>query len=118
MGKVNKLTPGSNLFWESSRMMLPEHKLEIVQHRESLKKREKPQLDSQAIEDIMYKISESQEYKSEITVTLFDEYEDEQITGYVVRVDERRGKILLQAAAGDEWIEFKRILKVDNYQFR
>ncbi|MFD0710653.1 YolD-like family protein [Paenibacillus sp. GCM10027626] len=111
---MNKLTPGSNMFWESSRMILPEHKQAMNKHRDDLKKRRQPQLDSQEVEDIVYKIGESMECKSEITVTLFDEYEDEQITGYVVRVDERRGKILLQAESGDEWIDFKRIVNIES----
>jgi len=114
MAKPNKLTPGSNLLWEGSRMMLPEHKLEIVNHRDGFKRWEKPELDEQEIEDIVHKIGESLEYKSEITLTLYGEYGNRQETGYVVRVDERRTRVLLQAPDRDEWIEFREIISVES----
>lgn len=44
---MNKLTPGSNMMWESSRMMLPEHKARIRKHQKDLQKKEKPILDDQ-----------------------------------------------------------------------
>jgi len=113
MNKPNKLTPGSNVFWESSRMMLPEHKRELVAHRGELKKHSKPELDEQEIEDIVHKIGESLEYRSEITLTIYDEYSNQQETGYVIRVDERRAMVLLQAADGEQWIKFSLIISVD-----
>jgi len=114
MGNPNKLTPGSNLLWEGSRMMLPEHKLEIVSHRDEFKRWVKPELDEQEIEDIVQKIGESLEYKSEITLTIYGEYGNRQESGYVVRVDERRARVLLQATDGDEWIEFSGILSIES----
>nr|WP_279402053.1 hypothetical protein [Piscibacillus salipiscarius] len=36
----NKLTHGHNLLWESSRMMLPEHKELLQQHQQQLIKKQ------------------------------------------------------------------------------
>lgn len=38
---MNKLTPGSNMMWESSRMMLPEHVQRLRQMRKGKEKKEK-----------------------------------------------------------------------------
>ncbi|WP_158701562.1 YolD-like family protein [Lentibacillus sp. Marseille-P4043] len=53
---MNKLTPGSNMMWESSRMMLPEHKARIRQHQKEMMKKTKPILDDQQKLEIGYKI--------------------------------------------------------------
>ncbi|MBM7715356.1 flagellar basal body L-ring protein FlgH [Bacillus thermophilus] len=45
--RISKLTPGLNLRWESSRMMLPEHKEQIISHNNSKKLISKPILDEQ-----------------------------------------------------------------------
>jgi catalase (peroxidase I) len=53
--RVNKLTPGSNLLWESSRMILPEHKERILSHRDEVRRggrRERPVMDEQEWERI------------------------------------------------------------------
>ncbi len=44
--KQNKLTQGSNMRWESSRMTLPEHVEEILLWRNERDKVQKPQLDA------------------------------------------------------------------------
>lgn len=53
---MNKLTIGSNMMWESSWMMLPEHKERIRQHQRDLLKEEKPTLDDQQKLDIDLKL--------------------------------------------------------------
>ena len=107
---MNKLTPGSNQLWEGSRMILPEHKQRLNDNLKSLNKRKKPELDEQEMEEFARMIGESYERKTEIRLTIFDEYTDREETGYVVRVDRQRGRILLQTDQGDEWIDFRMVM--------
>ncbi|MEK3887735.1 YolD-like family protein [Bacillus sp. FSL K6-3431] len=50
--KINKLTPGYNLRWESSRMVLPEHKEQILSHGIDKEKIKRPILDEYQFEEI------------------------------------------------------------------
>lgn len=54
--KINKLTPNSNLRWESSRMMLPEHVEAINRHNIDKLRIKQPVLDEQEIEEIGRKL--------------------------------------------------------------
>ncbi|WP_010630355.1 YolD-like family protein [Sporolactobacillus vineae] len=49
---ANKLTKGSNMRWESSRMILPEHVQALRQHLHTLQKTDRPQLDEQEMAEI------------------------------------------------------------------
>ncbi|SMF88102.1 YolD-like protein [Paenibacillus uliginis N3/975] len=91
-----------NGLWESSRMMLPEHKEAIIcqQHEECRKGR--PILDAQEIELIESALAESYNDHRRITLQLFDEYEDLQLTGIVVMVHKFRREIKLSIET-DEW---------------
>ncbi|WP_100488735.1 YolD-like family protein [Sporolactobacillus pectinivorans] len=50
--KGNKLTKGSNMRWESSRMMLPEHVQALRKHFRNNEKISRPLLDEQEWEEI------------------------------------------------------------------
>lgn len=71
--KQNMLSPGSNMRWESSRMMLPEHKEALLARKQDQKKVEKPQLDEQQIEDLEMLIQQSHEYKFALSIELYDD---------------------------------------------
>ncbi|WP_100488536.1 YolD-like family protein [Sporolactobacillus pectinivorans] len=49
---MNKLTPGSNMRWESSRMMLPEHVQALRQHDIDRMKIGRPDLDEDELQEI------------------------------------------------------------------
>lgn len=84
--KKTKLTAGSNLLWEGSRMMLPEHKEAIIaQYDQELVKR-KPQLDEQKLEEISIIIQESYQHNIAINLTVYD-YEEDQYSGIVTYID-------------------------------
>ncbi|QQK74849.1 YolD-like family protein [Salicibibacter cibarius] len=56
---MNKLTPGSNLRWESSRMILPEHREQWLKHQQETRKAKKPMLDEQRWLEFEFVISEA-----------------------------------------------------------
>ncbi|MBP1080976.1 MULTISPECIES: YolD-like family protein [Bacillus] len=60
--KVTMLTPGSNIIWESSRMMLPEHREALVARKREILLVEKPELYQQHFEDMENIIHESMEF--------------------------------------------------------
>ncbi|EXX85879.1 YolD-like protein [Paenibacillus darwinianus] len=95
MAKENKLTTGSNLLWEGSRMMLPEHKERHVRHRQGLTRRERAELDESEWERIGRMMADSVQQGISLRIALFDAYEDREVIGVVDRVDRRRGRFLV-----------------------
>jgi hypothetical protein len=82
-----------NGLWESSRMMLPEHKQEIINHREKIHKRKKPLLDEQELEPIFQSISKSLRTGREISIVVFGEIENTVVTGKVTKADSINNRI-------------------------
>ncbi|MDP5275095.1 YolD-like family protein [Chengkuizengella axinellae] len=69
--KENKLTEGSNMMREASRMMLPEHK-ELMNHFQKERHRKtKPELAEEEINIISEQLSQSMMEPTEITIELF-----------------------------------------------
>ncbi|WMT42572.1 YolD-like family protein [Paenibacillus sp. D2_2] len=76
-----------NGMWESSRMMLPEHKEAILRSNRHLQKRTRVQLDEQELERVSRILMESLHEGREIALRLFGEYEDRGLYGTVTRLD-------------------------------
>ena len=110
---VNKLTPGRNMIWEASRMMLPEHKEEIVRHRETLGRKERPELDEQEAEELARRIGEAMETGRPIALTLYGELGSREERGVVAKLDPQRGRVRLRTDEGDVWIAFRDIIGAD-----
>jgi hypothetical protein len=108
--RVNKLTSGYNLLWESSRMMLPEHKERIIGHRESLKRKARPVLDEQEMEELALRIGESLETGRPVTLRLYGDLADREETGVVTKVDPQTGRIRLRTAQGDVWAALQDVI--------
>lgn len=107
----DKLTPGANLLWESSRMMLPEHKERILEHRKNLKRRKRPELDEQKLEEINRALQHSMQYRTEVELVLYGAFENRTLRGKVTWVD--RGQIKMATLSGGfEWVETRDILDV------
>ena len=85
--KVNKLTPGHNLLWESSRMVLPEHVEALIKYRKESLKQIKPDLDDQKLDEISSIIQESYYNRVSVKITVFDEYKEQQFVGVVTQLD-------------------------------
>jgi hypothetical protein len=108
--KVNKLTPGANLLWESSRMMLPEHKEAIARHRRELQRKEKPVLDEQRLIELSHVLSEARQRRLDVRLVLYDPYAEQVLTGRIIKIDPVQRKMRLATAEGEVWISLDDIL--------
>jgi len=110
----SKITPGSNLMWEGSRMMLPEHVEAIKRHQKELSKKIKPEFDEQYIIELQHKIAESLHENRDVTVKIFDEYDDLSIEGIITTIDTQQKRIRIDNRFGEpNWVRFDEILNVN-----
>jgi len=94
-----KLT--GNGMWESSRMMLPEHREQLIEQRQRIEIQPKPILDDQELQEISNAVYSSFVQKSLISLVVYGEYENRTVTGIVQRVDPIRQQIRIDS----EWID-------------
>lgn len=107
--KETKITPGSNLMWEASRIILPEHKEAILEHRRKQRLQPRPQLDEQEIEKNELAIHDSYEQQKPVTITKYTLQGNVTITGIVEKVD----TISRQIKIDGRWIFASDIINVD-----
>jgi len=89
----------SNGLWESSRMMLPEHKEQIHAWRRRRERRSRPELDEQEWERIDAALNWSLRTRKPVRIRLYDPYEERVIIGAVERVD----RLLRRVRVDGEW---------------
>ncbi|MDP5273392.1 YolD-like family protein [Chengkuizengella axinellae] len=108
---MSKKLEGNGL-WESSRMMLPEHKERINLYHEQRKKKSKPQLIEEEIWIISQRLSDSMLDVEEVTIELFNENgHNHFVTGIVNKMDTTSRQIKLQLHDNhNEWIQFDDII--------
>lgn len=102
-----------NGLFESSRMMLPEHKEAYIRHQQNLQKKKRPLLDEQEIDRLSYLIAHSMLTEKKITVTLFDDFEERKISGKIRNIDQQKGTITLYNEMGRNLISFDQIINVE-----
>lgn len=101
-----------NGLFESSRMMLPEHREAYILHQEHLAPRTRPSLDAQAAEEMSRLLSDSMVLGDVITITLFHEYDDIRITGQVLRMNRPARTLKLLTDNGTRDIQMNLITDV------
>lgn len=102
-----------NGLWESSRMMLPEHKETIIRRQLEEGRKDRPTLDPQEMELIEQALAESFHEHRTITARLFDEYDDIELSGIVVLIHTFRREIKLSIDEGEwQWIKIDGIVSV------
>lgn len=94
---VNKLSPGYNLRWESSRMMLPEHVAALQHQKAENKKIPKPLLDEQALNEIGIVIMDSLRYTLDIKITYWLDGYFKEVIGTVSKVDMQLKQIKIES---------------------
>ncbi|KKO54491.1 YolD-like family protein [Paenibacillus sp. DMB20] len=113
MTTTRKKLEGNGL-WESSRMMLPEHKEAINRQQNEEGRKSRPSLDVQEIELIENALAESFHDHRKITIRLFDENEDTELRGIVTTIHTFRREIKLAIAPGDwQWIRVEDIVSTN-----
>ncbi|WP_424765845.1 YolD-like family protein [Paenibacillus sp. sgz302251] len=95
---MRKKLEGNGL-WESSRMMLPEHKVAINEHEAALLLRQRVELDEQEWENVARCVTESLQQRQQITLRLFHPIEELTVIGIVDRIDQQRGRFMVDG----EW---------------
>ncbi|SFQ38776.1 YolD-like family protein [Salibacterium halotolerans] len=70
---ANKLTPGSNMRWESMRMILPEWREQWLRHQQEQKKSKKPVLDEQQWEEFEWILNEAMRKNAELVFTYWED---------------------------------------------
>nr|MDH3177267.1 YolD-like family protein [Bacillus pumilus] len=92
----NKLTPGYNLMWESSRMMLPEHREQLLAQKRQKKKYTPPPLSTDQPEEMNFLITQSITEDQAICVTYAEAGRKEQFWGRVkaIHYETQRIKIV------------------------
>lgn len=101
-----------NGLFESSRMMLPEHREAYILHQEHLAPRTRPSLDAQAAEEMSRLLSDSMVLGDIITITLFHEFDDIRITGQVLRMNRPARTLKLLTDNGTRDIQMNLITDV------
>lgn len=99
-----------NGLWESSRMMLPEHKEAILRSSRSEERKQRTVLDEQELERISRILTASLQGKTQVRLRIFGEWQGREVLGTVTRVDPGGRRACLQTEAGPEWIAFADIL--------
>jgi hypothetical protein len=94
-------------------MMLPEHVERIQEYRRERLRREKPALDEQALEEIARIIAESTQTGEDISVRVFDPFEDIEVTGHVARIDHYQRRFLLVHGGQRTWVSFSDVIGVN-----
>jgi hypothetical protein len=108
---MSKKLQGNGLF-ESSRMMLPEHKEAYIRHQRQLPKQSRPQLDEQETERISRALARAMQSAQPVTLTLFDEFGERRVTGRIAKADPLQRKVGIVQDGGLRWIPAADILDV------
>ena len=108
----NKLTPGYNLMWESSRMMLPEHREQLLEEKRKTKEFQMPILDDNQLEEINRLILQSLEQNQTITITYAELYGPAEFSGWIQKVDTHKEWLKISNEEDTLTLSFKRILQV------
>ena len=98
--------------WESSRMILPEHREAILEQNRTLKKRLKPEMDEQVQEEIIRAIGVSMWLSLPMTFVLFDEIADYELTGIAIKTDTLNRMVKVSGTEDESWIKFSDIVGV------
>lgn len=97
--------------WESSRMMLPEHKSRIHKDERETLHRGKSVLDGQKLEEIECTLALSLRSHVRVTVVLADSFANKQLNGFVTSIHTHSREIKLQWAEEWKWIQVDDIVE-------
>lgn len=102
---------GNGLF-ESSRMILPEHKEAYIQYMTHKDEHSKPIIDEQEWQQIGQVLQESFHDHKRVTLKLYDPVEDKEMSGFVTVINTYRKEIKLRYDDEWDWIKLDDILSV------
>ncbi|RPK29886.1 YolD-like family protein [Paenibacillus xylanexedens] len=109
---MGKKLDGNGIF-ESSRMILPEHREAMLRQQREQQRRGKPVLDEQAIEEIVRALAESHHEKTKVDLVVFSPFDDEYYSGVVIGINQSRGKVNLLLDDGEKEIQIAEIISAN-----
>lgn len=109
---MSKKLTGNGL-WESSRMMLPEHKEQLLAYRHDMKRKSKPLLDEQRVEELSQLVSEAVRNNREVIITVFNQYKDTVIIGRIQKIDLLLKRVKVLNTNDYTWIELRDLLNIE-----
>lgn len=118
--QYGKLTAGHNVLWESSRMMLPEHREAFVAQRNRWGDARRPDPDEQATAIWLECLELSWRNHVRIRVTTWGFHHEEVRTGYVRAVDFERQRVQMEledaASTGEHrvWLRWEDVTGLEH----
>lgn len=103
---------GNGLF-ESSRMILPEHREAWLAQCEQQRRRGKPELDDQEVQRISEVLVDSYNRSSTVDLILYNPFFEEPISGVVVGLNSARCEIKLMLEDEFRWVSLAEIVSVN-----
>jgi hypothetical protein len=103
-----------NGLWESSRMMLPQHREAFLLKQKTIAQQSKPQLHEDEYELIVRHIKESFYTQKLIIVEHWHEQSCDYITGSVSQIDEQHQRIRVENIDTKTWLSLSEITSVHN----
>ncbi|WP_042227675.1 YolD-like family protein [Paenibacillus popilliae] len=91
----------NNGLWESSRMMLQQHKEALLRHQGEQRRCERPNLDDQVIEEVSRRLQWAMENREPVTLQLYDPFERCEVSAIVVDIDMIGQRVRLQEGEMD-----------------
>ena len=109
--KHSKLTPGHNLFWESSRMMLPEHREQFLEHRRGLGKACQPILDEQQRATLDQALMTAHHHHLTVCLQFFDPFCTETVRGRIHSLDAYKKRLKIEGES--DWRAIDTLIEVE-----
>lgn len=102
-----------NGLWESSRMILPEHKEAILRQLDRLDVRERPEIDEQELELMGSRLMQAMHDEEEVSLLIYDEYQDKELQARVVQFDPNKQRIRVEYDGIKQWVSIMDILRIE-----
>ncbi|WP_036673884.1 YolD-like family protein [Paenibacillus sp. FSL R5-192] len=102
-----------NGLYETSRMIMPEHREAWLAQCEQQKRRGKPELDDQEMQRISEVLVDSYNRSSTVDLILFNPFFEEPISGVVVGLNSARCEIKMMLEDEFRWVSLAEIVSVN-----
>ncbi|MGG1639828.1 YolD-like family protein [Paenibacillus sp. NRS-1782] len=107
---MSKKLEGNGL-WESSRIIIPEHKEAYLKLMKDRQRRGKPELDEQEVQLIEQALIDSYNSRTAVTVSVFSPFDDIVMTGVVTSINTARREVKLSRGEDDfDWIKLEDVI--------
>jgi hypothetical protein len=102
----------NNGLWESSRMIIPQHKEAALNQAADWKHIDKPELDDQQFELISAAIGHSYSNHLPVTITVYDGFQYHEVIGTVTKVDKQLKRVRIDSEEEYEWVNMGVMMKL------